>query len=91
METMPPKDYTLSIGCAIYQGNASRVCDTECLEDCTLVDKYIITGYDYAPANKTHFLTTYTIDEWGIIHVFVKYKEKNQVLVDRMIRWEEPI
>ena len=90
METMPPKDYTLSIGCAIYQGNASRICDTECLEDCILVDKYIITGYDYAPANKTHFLTTYTIDKWGIIHVIVKYKEKNQVLVDRMIRWEEP-
>ena len=90
METMPPKDYTLSIGCAIYQGNASRICDTECLEDCILVDKYIITGYDYAPANKTHFLTTYTIDEWGIIHVFVKYKEKNRVLIDKMIRWEEP-
>ena len=49
------------------------------------------TTYDYAPADRIHFLTTYTIDEWGIIHVIEKYKEKNKVLVDKMFRWKEPI
>ena len=90
METFPPKDYTRSISCAIYQGNAEHAGDIERQDDCVLVGRYTIEGYDYAPLTDVHFLTTFTIDEWGIIHVIDKYKEKNKVLVDKMFRWEEP-
>ena len=91
METFPPKDYTRSISCAIYQGNAEHAGDIERQDDCVLVGRYTIEGYDYAPLTDVHFLTTFTIDEWGIIHVIDKYKEKNKVLVDKMFRWKEPI
>ena len=90
METFPPKDYTKSISCAIYQGNAENAGDIERQDDCVLVGRYTIEGYDYAPLTDVHFLTTFTIDEWGIIHVIDKYKEKNKVLVDKTFRWEEP-
>ena len=89
--TVPPRDYTTSISCAIYQGNAEKTGDIEKRKDCVLVEEYVIEGYDHAPKSEIHFLTTFTIDEWGIIHVIDKYKEKNKVLVDKMFRWEEPI
>ena len=91
LETVPPEDYTRSLSCAIYQGNAKQISDIERQDDCVLVEQYGLEGYDYAPADRIHFLTTYTIDEWGIIHVIEKYKEKNKVLVDKMFRWKEPI
>ena len=91
LETVPPEDYTRSLSCAIYQGNARQISDMENQDDCDLVERYALEGYDYAPANKIHFSTKYTIDEWGIIHVIEKYKEKNKVLVDKMFRWIEPI
>ena len=91
LETVPPEDYTRSLSCAIYQGNARQISDMENQDDCDLVERYALEGYDYAPANRIHFLTKYTIDEWGIIHVIEKYKEKNKVLVDKMFRWIEPI
>ena len=90
-ETVPPRDYTSSICCAIYQGNAENAGDIENRDKCDLVEEYIIEGYDPAPRSEIHFLTTFTIDEWGIIHVIDKHKEKNKVLVDKMFRWEEPI
>ena len=91
LETVPPEDYTRSLSCAIYQGNARQISDMENQDDCDLVERYGLEGYDYAPANKVHFLTKYTIDEWGIIHVIEKYKEKNRILVDKMFRWKEPV
>ena len=91
LETVPPEDYTRSLSCAIYQGNAKQISDMENQDDCDLVERYALEGYDYAPANRIHFLTKYTIDEWGIIHVIEKYKEKNKVLVDKMFRWIEPV
>ena len=91
LETVPPEDYTRSLSCAIYQGNARQISDMENQDDCDLVERYALEGYDYAPANKIHFSTKYTIDEWGIIQVKEKYKEKNKVLVDKMFRWIEPI
>ena len=91
----PARDYTLKncIKCAIYQGNAAKEGDTnETIDDCVLIGEYTIEGYDYAPASEVTFLTTFTIDEWGIVHVIDKYKEKNnKILVDKMFRWEEPI
>ena len=66
--------------------------DIENILKCTLIGEYTIEGYDYAPASEVTFLTTFTIDEWGIVHVTDKYKEKNnKILVDKMFRWEEPI
>ena len=91
METHPVSDYTTYCTSAVYQGNAKSTGDMENQDDCILVENYRMEGYDYAPANDVHFLTTFTIDEWGIIHVIDKYKEKNKVLVDKMFRWEEPI
>ena len=90
-ETVPPRDYTSSICCAIYQGNAEHAGDIESRDKCDLVEEYIIEGYDPAPRSEIHFLTTFTIDEWGIIHVIDKHKEKNKVLVDKTFGWEEPI
>ena len=90
--THPAGDFTRYIRCAIYQGNADKEGDTsETTDQCVLIEEYKLEGYDYAPASEITFLTTFTIDEWGIIHVIDKYKEKNKVLVDKMFRWEEPI
>ena len=91
LETLPAEDYSYYRSDAVYQGNARQIEDIERQDDCVLIEQFRIEGYDYAPANKTHFLTKYTIDEWGIIHVIEKYKEKNKVLVDKMFRWIEPI
>ena len=91
LETCPAGDYTNSLSCAIYQGNAKSTGDIERQDDCDLVERYRLEGYDCAPANDVHFLTSFTIDEWGIINVTDKYKEKNKVLVDKMFRWIEPI
>ena len=91
METMPHNYHTrLTTGSTIQNSSAGKN-GYEGSKNCELIGKYIIEGYTTASEPQAHFLTTYTIDEWGIIHVFVKYKEKNQVLVDRMICWEEPI
>ena len=90
METMPHNYHTrLTTGSTIQNSSAGKN-GYEGTKNCELIGKYVIEGYTTASEPQAHFLTTYTIDEWGIIHVFVKYKEKNQVLVDRMIRWEEP-
>ena len=89
--TVPPEDYTTSCGSAVYQGNAEKTGDMEKQQDCILVEKYSIEGYDRALQSEVHFLTTFTIDEWGIIHVIEKYKERNRILVDKMFRWKEPI
>lgn len=92
IETHPACDYSFNLYCAIYQGNAKRVRDIEKKEDCILIGEYSLTGFDNARVNEVTFLTTFTIDEWGIIHVIEKYKEKqNKVLKDAMFRWEEPI
>ena len=91
METHPVSDYTTYCTSAVYQGNAKSTGDMENQDDCILVENYRMEGYDYAPANDVHFLTTFTIDEWGIINVVVKYKERNKVLVNKMFRWKEPI
>ncbi|CBK22997.2 uncharacterized protein [Blastocystis hominis] len=92
ISTHPAGDFTRYIRCAIYQGNADKEGDTsETTDQCVLIEEYKLEGYDYAPASEITFLTTFTIDEWGIIHVIDKYKEKNKVLVDKMFRWEEPI
>ena len=50
-----------------------------------------IDGFDPAPRSEIHFLTTFKIDEYGIIHVIDKHKEKNQILVDKVFKWEEPM
>ena len=91
-ESFPASDYTRFVNCAVYQGNAKEMGDIENILKCTLIGEYTIEGYDYAPASEVTFLTTFTIDEWGIVHVIDKYKEKNnKILVDKMFRWEEPI
>ena len=90
-ETVPPRDYITSISCAIYQGNAKSVGDIENREKCDLVEEYVIDGFDPAPKSEIHFLTTFKIDEYGIIHVIDKHKEKNQILVDKVFKWEEPM
>ena len=91
METMPHNYHKrLTSGSTIQNSSAGKN-GYEYTKNCELIGKYVIEGYITASEPQAHFLTTYTIDEWGIIHVFVKYKEKNQVLVDRMICWEEPI
>ena len=91
METHPVSDYTTYCTSAIYQGKAESTGDMESQDNCILVENYRMEGYDYAPANDVHFLTTFTIDEWGIINVLLKYKERNKVLVDKMFRWIEHI
>ena len=91
LETHPVSDYTTYCTSAIYQGKAESTGDMESQDDCILVENYRIEGYDYAPANDVHFLTTFTIDEWGIINVLLKYKERNKVLSSKMFRWIEPI
>ena len=90
--TWPDKDYTQFIYDAVYQGDATFLREIrEIDKNYVLVDNFRVEGYDYAPACDIHFLTTYSIDEYGIIRVIKKYKERNRVLVDKMFRWEEPI
>ena len=90
METMPHNYHTRLTTGSTIQNSSAGINGYEGSKNCELIGKYIIEGYTTASEPQAHFLTTYTIDEWGIIHVFVKYKEKNQVLVDKTIRWEEP-
>ena len=87
----PASDYTKYVNCAVYQGHAKKEEDIERIEDCTLIEEYKLEGYEYAPASEVTFITTYTIDEWGIIHVIEKYKEKNKILLDKYFQWTEPI
>ena len=90
--TWPDKDYTQFIYDAVYQGDATFLREIrEIDKNYVLVDNFRVEGYDYAPACDIHFLTTYSIDEYGIIRVIKKYKERNRVLVDKKFRWEEPI
>ena len=56
-----------------------------------MIEEYKLEGYEYAPASEVTFITTFTIDEWGIIHVIEKYKEKNKILLDKYFQWTEPI
>ena len=90
-ETMLPNDRTRSMEYTCYQSNTTSSKDFELLGSCSLVGKYTIEGYSTAPEPEVNFLTTYTIDEWGIIHLKVESKENGQILVDITIRWEEPI
>ena len=87
----PSSDYTKYVNCAVYQGHAKKEEDIERIEDCTLIEEYKLEGYEYAPASEVTFITTFTIDEWGIIHVIEKYKEKNKILLDKYFQWTEPI
>lgn len=91
LATQPSEDYTTCVCAAIYQGNAERVRDIEPQSKCDLIEEYKITGYDNTEKTNVTFLTTYTIDEWGIINVTQKYKEKNHILMDTMFRWKEPV
>ena len=91
LETQPSEDYTTYVCCAIYQGNAEKVRDIEPQSECDLIEEYQLSGYDKTERTNVTFLTTYTIDEWGIINVTQKYKEKNKILLDTMFRWKEPV
>ena len=91
LATQPSEDYTTYVCAAIYQGNAEKVRDIEPQSNCDLIEDYRISGYDKTEKVNVTFLTTYTIDEWGIINVTQKYKEKNQILLDTMFRWREPV
>lgn len=91
LATQPSEDYTTYVCAAIYQSNAEKVRDIEPQSKCDLIEDYRISGYDKTEKVNVTFLTTYTIDEWGIINVTQKYKEKNQILLDTMFRWREPV
>ena len=90
-ETMLPSDRTRSMEYTCYQSNTTSSKGYENSGSCSLVGKYTIDSYSTAPEPEVNFLTTYTIDEWGIIHLKVESKENGQILVDTIIRWHEPI
>ena len=88
--THPVADYVTTINCAIYQGHAANPRDIESANDCYLLDEYKITGFGSNLRSNVTFLTTFSVDEWGIIHVVDRYKEKDCTLVNMMFRWREP-
>lgn len=88
--THPARDYVTTINCAVYQGHAANPKDIESADDCYLLDEYKITGFGSNLRTDVTFLTTFSVDEWGIIHVVDRYKEKNCDLVNMMFRWREP-
>ena len=90
-ETMLPNDRTRSMEYTCYQSNTTSSKGYENSGSCSLVGKYTIDSYSTAPEPEVLFLTTYTIDEWGIIHLKVESKENGKIFVDITIRWEEPI
>ena len=91
METMPHNYHTRLTTGSTIQNSSAGINGYEGSTNYELIGKYVIEGYITASEPQAHFLTTYTTDEWGIIHVFVKYIEKNRVLIDKLIRWIEPI
>lgn len=78
LETHPVMDYTTTVNCAIYQGNAANVGYIEPQDKCDLIEEYQLTGYDKTMMSNVTFLTTLTIDEWGIINVVRNIKRKRK-------------
>ena len=78
LETHPVMDYTTTVNCAIYQGNAANVGYIEPQDKCDLIEEYQLTGYDKTMISNVTFLTTLTIDEWGIINVVRNIKRKRK-------------
>ena len=90
METMPHNYHTrLTTGSTIQNSSAGKN-GYEGSKNCELIGKYFFEGYTIASEPQAHFLTTYTIDEWGIIHIIVKSIESGMTLVEKTIRWDEP-
>ena len=77
--------------CAIYHGDISYCYANGKQGQFSMIGKYKSEENRSSRSSVISFVTIYTIDEWGIIHIIEKCKDNNQILVDSCIRWEEPI
>ena len=77
--------------CAIYHGDISYCYAKGKQGQFSMIGKYKSEENRSSRSSVISFVTIYTIDEWGIIHIVEKCKDNNQILVDSCIRWEEPI
>ena len=77
--------------CAIYHGDISYGYAKGKQGQFSMIGKYKSEENRSSRSSVISFVTIYTIDEWGIIHIIEKCKDNNEILVDSCIRWEEPI
>ena len=79
------------LGCFIYQGGENCSYANGKQGTYSMIGKYKSEENGYSRSSEVSFVTIYTIDEWGIIHIIEKCKDNNHVMVDSCIRWEEPV
>ena len=79
------------LGCFIYQGGENYSSANGKQGTYSMIGKYKSEENGYSRSSEVSFVTIYTIDEWGIIHIIEKCKDNNHVMVDSCIRWEEPV
>ena len=79
------------LGCIIYQGEGNYSYANGKQGTFSMIGKYKSEENGYSRSSEVSFVTIYTIDEWGIIHIIEKCKDDNHVMVDSCIRWEEPV
>lgn len=79
------------MGCIIYQGGENCSYTNGKQGTYSMIGKYKSEENGYSRSSEVSFVTIYTIDEWGVIHIIEKCKYNNHVMVDSCIRWEEPV
>lgn len=89
LQSQTSDPYTTILYSGISQGNAEKQGEFEPILKSIVLDRYTLEGLTPLPV--LTIITTFYIDEAGLVHITEREKETNKVIVnDRVILWEEP-